>query len=437
MNFSRVLWVGLWLAAAVAWGGETNWPQFRGPRGDGVAEETGLAVKWDEATGKGIKWKTAIHGRAWSSPVIWGEEVWMTSATENGMELFVICVDRETGKIRRDQKLFDVEHPQAGHAFNSYASPTPVIEGDRLYASFGAHGNACVDTETGKVLWTRRDLLCDHYRGPGSSPIVHGDLLFLNFDGIDAQFVVALDKHTGKTVWRRDRSVDFQDIQPDGHPLAGGDFRKAFATCHVAALDGRLTLLSQGSKALYAYDPATGEELWRVEERNNYSGSTRPVVGLGMVFVPSGFSSGQLLALQPGAPGEVLDVNSPPAEEKARHLRLVWRAKKNVPKKPSLTLVDGLLFAIDDNGVASCWDARSGDQFWNERIGGNYSASPLAAGGRLYFFSEEGKVTVVAAGREFKRLAENQTGDGFMSSPAVSGRALFLRSRTSLYRIED
>ena len=412
---------------------DENWNQFRGPRGDGTSTAKGLPVKFAEGSPE-IVWKTPVPGRAWSSPVIWGEQVWLTSATENGHELFAVCVERETGRIVRDLKLFDVEHPQQKHDFNSYASPTPAIEAGRLYVTFGSPGTACLDTETGMVLWSRRDLPCDHYRGAGSSPILYGDTMFLNFDGIDRQYVVAFDKKTGRTLWQTNRSIDFLDLQPDGQPLAGGDYRKAYGTCQIASLDGRTTVLSQGSKALYAYDPATGAELWRVEERGGFSGCARPVVGHGLVFLNTGQGRGQLLAIRPGKPGETLDADA--AQSPPTQLQVIWRGKRNVPKKPSLLLVNDLLFGIDDNGVATCWEAKTGETLWNERIGGNYSASPLAAAGRIYFFSEEGKTTVVVAEREFKKLAENQLEGGFMASPAVSGRALFLRTRTHLYRIE-
>jgi len=359
----------------------------------------------------------------------------LTTATEEGRELFVVCVERDTGKVVRDLKLFDVSNPQFAHKFNTYASPTPVLEEGRLYATFGSPGIACLDTLAGKVIWSRRDLECNHFRGAGSSPIIYNDLFILNFDGSDHQFIIALDKKTGRTVWQKNRSVDYKDLEPDGRLQADGDFRKGFATCQIVSLEGQTTLLSQGAKAFYAYDPATGEEFWRVEERTSHSAATRPLIGHGLVFVPTGFSSGQLLAIRPGKKGEAVDVNT--AEQPATQLQVVWKTKRNVPKKPSLLLVGDLLFGIDDNGVATCWEAKTGNALWNERIGGNYSASPLTAEGRLYFFSEEGKTTVVAADREFKKLAENQLGDGFMAAPAVSGKALFLRSRTELYRIEN
>jgi outer membrane protein assembly factor BamB len=421
------------LLAGAAQATDLNWPQFRGPRGDGISTSTNLPLRWSEE--QNVKWKTAVHGRAWSSPVTWGGQIWLSTATENGRELFAVCVDADTGRIVRDLKLFEMEKPQYAHPFNTYASPTPVIEEGRVYVVFGAPGLACLDTATGAKLWERRDFVCNHYRGAGSSPILHGDLLLLNFDGSDHQFVVALDKRTGRTVWEKKRSIDYQDLGPDGLPQTEGDLRKGFGTCQVAVLDGQTTLLSQGSKALYAYVPGTGEEIWRVEERQNHSASTRPVTGLGLVFAPSGWANGQLLAIRPGRKGEVIDANADTAP--ATQLKVVWKTKRNVPKKPSLLLIDNLLYGLDDIGVATCWEAKTGQVVWNERVGGNYSASPLGAEGRVYLFNEEGKATVLATGREFKKLAENRLEGGFMASPAVLDKALILRTKTHLYRIEE
>jgi len=417
-------------------GEDLNWPEFRGPRGNGTTTSAQLPLHWSEQASNGaVKWKTAIHGKAWSSPVIWDQQIWLTSATEDGHELFVLCVDRDTGKITQDQKLFDVAKPQYCIPFNSYASPTPALEQGRVYVTFGAAGTACLETQTGKVLWTRCDLECNHFRGPGSSPILFRDALFLNFDGSDQQYVVALEKTTGKTLWKTSRSIDFKDLGLDGKPETDGDLRKAFATCQIVTVERQPILLSQGSKALYAYAPSTGTELWRVEDYGSYSGCTRPVSGHGLVFVPSGFPAGEVLAIRPGKAGEYLDVKT--NDLPGMQLRVVWKDKHHAPKKPSLQLVEDLLYAIDDNGVATCWEALTGKVVWSETIGGHFTASPLAAPDRIYLFSEEGKTMVIAPGREFKKIAENQLGDGFMASPAVSGHALFLRSRSELFKIED
>ena len=400
-----------------------DWPQFRGPAGDGIAPDADLPVNWSEE--ENVAWKTPIHGLGWSSPVVMGSQVWLTTATPDGKELSVLCLDKETGKILHDEKLFDVAEPQFAHKFNTYASPTPVIEDGRVYVTWGSPGTACLDTKTFEVLWTRDDLVCDHFRGAGSSPILFEDLLILNYDGADHQFVLAMDKATGETRWRTDRSVDFKDLDKDGKPKADGDLRKAYATPHLAELGGRLVLISQGAMATYGYDPRTGKELWRIDEHSNHSASTRPVLLGETIFAPTGFPKPWLLAISADGEG-VLDDSA-----------VLWTLQKGVPKKPSLQLVGDYLYAISDGGIGTCWEAKTGEVQWTERIGGNYSASPLVAGDRLYFFSEEGKTAVIKAAPKFELLAENQIGDGFMASPAVSGDALFVRSRTHLYCLKN
>ena len=400
-----------------------NWPQFRGPDGTGHSDARGLPLQWSES--KNVVWKTPIHDRGWSSPVIYGNQIWLTSATKDGRELYVFCIDRETGKIVKDWKLFDVEKPQFAHAFNTHASPTPVIENGRVYITFGAPGTAAIDTKTFRVLWERRDIECNHFRGAGSSPIIFRNLLLMHFDGSDYQFVVALDKNTGKTVWQTKRSIDFQDLDQNGKPAAEGDLRKAFSTPHVARIKGRWEMISLGAKAAYSYDPMTGKELWRVEERGQHSASTRPIVTGDLIFFPTGFSAGQLYAVRTGGNGLLPDSH------------VAWKVKRGVPNKPSILLVDGLIYMMGDTGIASCIDAKTGEQVWQQRIGGEYSASPVYADGRLWFFSEDGKTMVLKPGRTFEQVAENRLDDGFLASPAIAGKAFYLRTRTHLYRIEE
>jgi outer membrane protein assembly factor BamB len=399
-----------------------DWPQFRGPNGDGHSDARGLPLTWSET--ENVVWKTAIHDRGWSSPVAYGDQVWLTTATADGRKLYAVCVDRETGRVVRDMKLFEVAAPQYAHPFNTYASPTPVIEGGRVYVTFGSPGTACIDTRSFKVLWERRDIECNHFRGAGSSPIIFGDLLIMHFDGSDQQFVMALDKRTGRTVWRTNRSIDFQDIGPDGKPAAEGDYRKAFATPHVATINGKPELISLGAKAAYGYDPFTGKELWRVEERAQHSASTRPVLGHGMIFFPTGFSAGQLFAVRTGGRGLITDTH------------VAWRMKRGVSNKPSILLIDDLIYMIGDTGIASCVEAKTGALVWQQRVGGEYSASPVYADGKVWLFSEDGKTTVIRPGRTFEKLGESQLDEGFLASPAIAGRAFYLRTRTHLYRIE-
>jgi outer membrane protein assembly factor BamB len=408
------------IGAPLAYPGD-DWPQFLGPEGNGHSDAVNLPLHWNET--ENVVWKTLIHDRGWSSPVILGNQIWLTTATSDGRRLYALCLDRETGRILKDLKLFEVTQPQYCHPFNTYASPTPVIEPGRVYVTFGSAGTACIDTRSSQVLWERRDIECNHFRGAGSSPVLFQDLLFMNFDGSDHQFVIALDKRNGKTVWMTKRSIDFQDLESNGKPAAEGDFRKAFSTPHVAMINGRLELISLGSKAAYSYNPYDGRELWRVEERGQYSASTRPVIGLGKIFFPTGFNSGELFAVRSGGQGVITESH------------VVWKVKRGVSQKPSILLIGDLLYMISDAGIASCIEAETGKVLWQERIGGEFSASPAYADGKIWLFSEEGKTSVIAPGKVFQLLTENQLGDGFMASPAIAGRSFFLRTRTNLYRV--
>lgn len=422
-------WKSVGLMAGMLFGGivpvmsgDGNWPGYRGPGEQGHAESGGLVTEWGE--GKNVRWKVELKGKAWSSPVVWGDRIWVTNATEEGTWGSVVCVDKNSGKKIYEKRLFRNPAPQYCHPFNSYASPTPVLEDGRVYVSFGAPYNGCLDAVTGDVIWERKDFVCNHFRGAGSSPLIYKGFFILHFDGSDHQFVVGLDKATGKTVWRTQRSMDFQDIdQASGKPKRDGDFRKAFSTPVVMEVGGRDLLMSLGSMAMYAYEPATGKEIWRVETPGVHSGSTRPVTGHGMVFVPMGLGKSVLYAIRPDGEGEVTKSH------------VAWEHSRVVPGRPSLLLDDELLFIVDDGGIAACLEAKTGKTVWKARIGGNFSASPVLAGRHIYLFDQDGKATVIEAGREFKKVAENEMDAGCMASPAVSGDLLIVRTKTHLYGI--
>jgi len=392
-----------------------SWPQFRGPTGDGHADATGLPLTWSET--ENVVWKTPIHGRAWSSPVVLGGQVWMTTATEDGLQMFAVCVDLGSGEVLHDLRVFtNREITQETHSLNSFASPTPVVEKGRVWVHFGVYGTACLDTTSGNVLWQRRDIRCDHFRGPGSSPILWGDLLILSMDGIDVQYMIALDKTTGRTVWKTDRSLDLTAFIPD--------LRKAYSTPAVIDAAGRTQLVSTGAQGSYSYDPATGKELWRVAVPG-FSNVGRPLFGGGLVLVNSGFGKAQLWAVRPDGQGDVTDTH------------VVWKATRGIPAKPTPVLVDGLIYMADDGGVASCLELATGETVWQERLGGRFSASPVYADGRIYFFSHDDEATVIRPGRTFQRLAANRLDAGCMASPAVVGKGLIVRTKTDLYRIEE
>lgn len=395
-------------------GAAENWPQFRGPGGDGLSDSTGLPLTWSEK--QHVRWKTKIHDKGWSSPVVWGNQVWMTTATEDGHQMFVLCVDRTTGKVLLDQKLYQIAKPGFCPSMNSFASPTPVIEEGCVYVHFGSYGTACLDTATFQVLWDRRDLECNHWRGPGSSPILFEDLLILTFDGYDYQYLTALNKKTGETVWRRDREIEY------GHD--DGDQKKAYSTPSVFNIAGRLQLVSPSAGATQAFNPRTGEELWRVTH-GGMNAAARPVAGHGLVFVNAALGNYKLFAIRPDGKGEISQSN------------VEWKFTKGTPTRPSHLLVDDLLYMVSDGGVATCLEAATAKVVWTHRIPGNFSASPLFSAGRIYFINEEGVATVIRAGRDYEVLATNTLDDGCMASPAISGKSLILRTKTNLYCLEE
>jgi outer membrane protein assembly factor BamB len=408
---SIVVLFGVTVRLAAA--GDT-WRQFRGPRGDGYAEATGLPIRWSET--ENIRWKTPIHDKGWSSPVIWGEQIWLTTATADGHRMYGLCIDRSSGKIIHDILIFEVEKPDFCHPFNSYASPTPVIEAGRVYMHFGTYGTACLDTATGKTLWTRRDFACDHFRGPGSSPIIYGNLLIANYDGFDQQYVVALDKTTGKTVWKRDRNIDYH--------TDNGDYKKAFGTPRVFEVNGKPQLVSPSAGATIAYDPETGKELWRVQS-GGMNVAAPPLFGFGRLFICTGDGGFRLFAVRPDGSGDVTQSH------------VEWKLTKAVPSRCALLLIDDCLYMIHEKGVATCLEAKTGKQVWQERLDGEFSAAPVYADGRMYFCSQDAMTYVLAPGRTFNVLATNRLDDGFMASPAVADNALFLRTKTHLYRIQQ
>jgi outer membrane protein assembly factor BamB len=373
-----------------------------------------LPIKWSES--ENVQWKTAIHGKGWSSPVVWGDQIWLTTATADGHEMFGVCVDRATGKIVHDLKIFENQKPAFCHPFNSYASPTPVIEEGRVYLHFGTYGTACLDTATGRVLWTRRDLLCDHWRGPGSSPILHANLLIVHFDGHDVQYVVALDKKSGQTVWKKDRAINYG--------TEDGDFKKAFGTPAIVEVNGKPLLISPSAMATIAYEPFSGAEIWKVYH-GGMNVAVPPLWGHGRVFITTGDGGFKLLAVRPDGSGDVTK----------SHVDWTWN--KGVPSRCGPLLIDDLFYFVNETGIVTCLEAKTGQQVWQKRLGGAFSASGVYAHGRIFFCDQDGLTHVMAPGRVAKILAVNPLNEGCMASPAIAGNAIFLRSKTHLYRIQQ
>lgn len=390
-----------------------DWPQFRGPGGQGHSAATALPVEWSES--ENITWKRKIPGRGWSSPVILSGQVWMTTASEDGRSLRAVCVDEESGKILRDVEVLHQEDPPKINPKNSYASPSPIIEPGRLYVHFGAFGTGCVDTESGEVLWKTTDLQLDHKEGPGGSPVLYGNLMIQSCDGIDVQYVAALDKQTGKLVWKTSRPSDLHE---------NPDFRKAYSTPLVINVAGRDLLLSPGADNLIAYEPITGAEVWKIRYKG-FSNVPRPLFDGEKVYFCTGYMKPQLWAAYPEGQGDITES------------KVAWKYTQQVPANPSPILVGPHLYMVSDQGILTCIDTKTGEASWRERLGGNYSASPIYGAGKLYFWDEDGKSTVIKPGPTCEVIAENEIDGRIMATPAITGNAIFLRSDTHLYRIEQ
>ena len=309
-------------------------------------------------------------------------------------------------------KLFSPKNPPKIAQFNSHATPTPCLDGGKVYVHFGSYGTACLDAATGKTLWSRDDLPCDHWRGPASSPVVSGKRLFLLFDGHDKQFVVALDTTTGDTIWRKERALPYP---------ADGDLKKAFATPSVFTLNGREQLVAPAAVGTIAYDAATGDEVWKVIH-GGMNEAARPVMAHGLVYLTTGHTQ-NLLAVKAGQSGDLTASG------------VAWKYIKEVPSKPSVSVVGDLLFMVNDKGIVTCLEAASGKFVKSERLQGTFAASPVVAGGKLYCVSEKGSTFVLSADRNLELLETNRLDAGCLASPAVADGALYLRTTTHLYRL--
>jgi outer membrane protein assembly factor BamB len=382
-----------------------DWPEFRGSSGQGHSTERGLPLVWGET--KNVRWKVAIPGKGWSSPAIQGNRIWLTTATEEGRSLRALALDRNTGALLQNIEVFRLKSTGALHAKNSLASPTPVLEGDRVYLHFGAHGTACL-TQSGAIVWKTRLDYDNGQHGPGGSPVIYDDLLIVSCDGMSIQYVVALDKLTGKVRWKKLREGN-----------------QAYTTPLVVRLPAGDQVISPGAFRAIAYEPRTGKELWQVGYGDGFSNVPRPVYGNGLVYICTGFMQPALLAVRLDGRGDVTKSH------------VAWTLKRGVSLTPSPLMVGDELYMVSDNGVASCVDAQTGNVHWQTRLGGNHSASPLYADGRIYFLSEEGESVVIAPGKQFKTLATNQLDGPTLASMAVANSSIFVRSQTHLYRLSN
>lgn len=411
-----------------------DWPEWRGPDGQGQSSAKGLPATWSETSG--IVWKAGIPGRGHSTPVLAGGQLWLTTAIEkpaseaeakarlttntgdqpltvlSSVSIRALCVDPVSGKVLHDIELLNVKDPQWAHQLNSYASPSPILHEGRLYASHGSFGSICLDTATQKLLWKNEELHVMHENGPGSTPVLHGDRLIVHFDGSDAQFIAAFDIATGKVAWKTVRSGEM-DPRPQQ--------RKAYGTPLIVTIGGQPVVVSPAANWVYGYEPATGRELWKLPyDGLGFSMSVRPVADSERIYFSTSFGKSQVIALNYAG-------RTTP--------EIAWRSNKNAPKMCSPVIANGLLFYVDDGGIVSCVDPKTGESLYKERIGGKYSASPIVADGQIYFASREGVVTVIPASKDFKILAQNTLEGSLMASPIAVDGTIYLRTDKALYRI--
>ena len=401
------------LAIPYATRGQTDWPEFRGSTGQGHATSTRLPLRWSAT--ENIVWKQAVPGTGWSSPIVYRGRVYLTTAllddAGNPTSLRLLSFDLASGKPTLDREVFPVSSRHGKHTKNSHASPTPIAAGDRVYVHFGHMGTAALDL-AGKLLWQQTGLSYSPVHGNGGSPILVDDQLIFNCDGGDHPFIVALDRDSGAVRWRVKRDTAA---------------KKTFSFCTplLIQVNGRRQLITPGSGVVNALDPFSGRELWRVRYGEGYSVVPRPVFGDGLLYLGTGYERPAVYAIKPDGVGDLTDT------------RVAWTTVRSAPHTPSMLLVGDELFFVSDNGVASCVDARTGELHWNERLGGDFSASPIHANGRIYFTNERGRTFVIRAAKQFVKLAENDLAERTLASLAVSDPSLLIRTEQNLCRIQE
>lgn len=397
------------VAFLTVWGHSGDWTEFRGPTGQGTVDVSGLPLEWGPQ--KNVAWKVEVPGRGWSSPVVVGKRILLTTAVPKGegQTLRVLCLNADSGIPEWDVPIF--EQASGGcHSKNSHASATPITDGKHVFVHFGTHGTACLDLE-GHVVWKSNEVQYSPVHGNGGSPVLAAGNLVFSCDGGDTAFVAALNQTTGDVVWKTPRPEN-----------SGKKF--AFSTPLVITVNGQKQVVSAGASTVAAYEPTSGAEIWRVRYPGGYSVVPRPVFGQGLVFLSTGYDQPSMLAVRPDGKGDVTGTH------------VAWKYGRSAPRNASPILVGSELYFVSDNGVLTCVDAKSGKEHWQRRIGGDHSASPLYSDGRLYFLNEEGEGIVVQAGKTFKELARNALDEQSLASYAVVEQSLLIRTESHLYRVQ-
>ena len=387
-----------------------DWPEFRGPTGQGHAFAKNLPSKWDQSDN--VVWRTELNGEGWSSPILVGGKVIITSAVSDGdkLSLRTLAFSEKTGKKLWDKEVFTARNSKK-HKKNSHASPTPISKDGRVYVHFGPNGTACLDLQ-GKVIWKQDSFDYPPVHGNGGSPVIVDDKLIFSCDGAKNPFVAALSTKNGKVIWKRARK-------------SGASRKFSFCTPLLIEVNGKKQVITPGSGVVYALNPDNGSIIWECDYDQGYSVVPRPVYAHGLVFVGTGFNKAKLLAIDPTGTGDVTD----------SHVR--WKSDRGISKTPSFIVVGNEIYVMSDAGIATCFDAKTGKEHWNERIGGGHSASPTYADGKIYFHSETGKTVALKPGTKFQVLGKSELKEKTFASLAVSENAIYQRSDKHLYKIQS
>ena len=399
---------------------QDNWTHFRGSNLNGISVATKVPVQWNDSTN--ILWKTDIEGKGWSSPVVFGNQIWVTTAIKNGKRMSGICLDINSGKKIYDLVLFQPDSVYSKHDINTYATPTSCIEKGFVYMHFGSYGTVCVNTANGAIVWKRTDLKCEHVQGPGSSAILYKDLLILHYDGTDVRYIVALNKRTGETVWKTERPDELYTALP---PIG----KKAYITPIIINVKGEDLMISNGSAVCTAYKPETGKEVWRIVKGKETTVSS-PFTENGTVYFYTSFlATGDeeqyiaLMAVNPDGKGDITKSN------------VLWQTKAPAFQLLTPLIKDGLIFTIDARNMLYCLDAKTGKELYSKKLKQKYNSSPIYAAGNIYFTSQKGETLVIKHGKQLQIVAENKLSGEVYATPAIVQNSILFRNDKSMYRI--
>jgi outer membrane protein assembly factor BamB len=419
-TFSLLVCSGLLLISLVASSQDKNWTHFRGTRMNGLAEAEKIPLDLNGS----VKWKTEIHDRGHSSPVIYKDQIWLTTATPDGKDLYAVCVDFKTGKIIHDIKVFSPATVDRKNKVNTYATPTPCIEKGFVYVHYGHMGTACINTSTGAVVWRNTDFTFKNVHGPASSPVLYKNLVILHFEGAESRYIVALDKATGKLKWRTDRPLEpYEPLDPVG--------KLSYITPLIINVKGQDLLISNGSAICQAFDPNTGKEVWRIVDGAETT-VAMPFTEKGILYWYTGFNVDKdgkkitdLLAVNPDGKGDIAKTN------------ILWCKKDESLSNQMLTPVikNGLIWTATTMNNMMCIDASNGKELWNNRMTSAWNASPLYINGNVWFFSIKGEVLVLKAARDYQEVSKQQMDSGIWATPAVLRNSMIMRTEKYLYRI--